>query len=74
MKITKIQEKIELDEQFDLEPQGCLNDCTEFSGKYSGDAIKQAQWIAGGGTKQSWIDTVGMWCSKKMTAKWTSWW
>lgn len=35
MKVKKLVNKIDLDDQFDVELQGCYDDCTDYYGKTS---------------------------------------
>lgn len=39
MKVTKINEKVELRNNADVELQGCSNDCTEYKNKGYGDYL-----------------------------------
>ena len=83
MKINKINEMIELDKQFDVELEGCLDDCTEYFCKGSFEVLKeQSQGLAGDGSDlrnqtnefKTWVASAHYYCYTAGTAKTTIWW
>ncbi len=80
MEIKKIRDRIEPKGQFDVELQGCLDDCTEYFGKYLSDwrRIASQGYKADGSETQEQMAEIkkifGVYCFQKKTAKDTSLW
>ena len=83
MKINKINDMIELDDQFDVELEGCMNDCKVYSLKGGYEvSVEQSQGLKGDGTDSStdyeafktFVQTFGYYCYYHYTAKTTSAW
>ena len=75
MKIKKIKDMIDIENQFDVELQGCLNDCKEYYSKTQSDY----EYLASHGCKVDGTATVeeirdikdqyGFYCYRLLTAK-----
>jgi len=75
MKIKKIENMLDIEEQFDVELQGCLNDCTEYFCKTSGNylLLKKAGFRVDGNIsnadRRKALELFGFYCYKEMTPK-----
>jgi len=73
MKIKKIENMLDIEEQFDVELQGCLNDCKEYFCKTSGNylVLKRAGFRVDGSKadRREALALFGFYCYKEMTPK-----
>lgn len=81
MKVNKIVNKLKLEDQFEIEPQGCLDDCVEYFQKFKGDwevITRTGEFKANGKESISEIRKIksiyGVYCYRKKTAKTTALW
>lgn len=80
MKINVIKEKIDLDNQFGIDLQGCYDDCTEYKGKgYSNyHAIREGGFKANGkenvATVKKILELYGCYCYMQKTSKTNPYW
>lgn len=80
MKVKKINDKLELENQIDIELQGCHDDCTEYFNKSSGNYLflARAGFKVDGTAKVSEIQKIyklfGFYCYRMKTPKTTAWW
>lgn len=74
MKIKKIENMLDIEEQFDVELQGCLNDCKEYFCKTYGNylLLKKAGFRVDGNSnadRRLAKELFGFYCYKEMTPK-----
>ncbi len=81
MKVDNIMDQLELEDQFDIETQGCLDDCEEFFQKTNGDwavITRTGEFKANGKESIAEIRRIknifGVYCYRKFTAKTTALW